>query len=442
MIKITKIYFKSFDKFLDKYISKSIPHFTLLCMSFIGIFVIIANPLNPYFGTWLYWPIAIILSPLFGIVVYLLGGFAYQLLASICGAKWDPPLSRKIFVYAFAPSYVVGVIASIFYYFVYGTRSFDINTNKYILLAWLIIMFAVSAYVFIHSKRAVKKVLGAKPIRSFIIFLLLPIMLNIVTLGGIAMNAFGYVDSDAVNQIAKEDNNSSVHGLLLENIQNEKLKEAQIKINKGDMNGVEEIYLDIINNQKQAVSSEELMEAYISLSSIYLSAGNAETAINYVNEALKIVEEESEAYFMLKSLLAIEKVDADGLVEIFTKIIEINPNNIEANTGLGRYFLIKNPNYEKALAYNKKAHEIKPTIDGLEMLAVNYYLLESINEAKIHFEELNRVVPSNTTALLKLGEIAYGLGDKKDAIKYFSELKRVDPSKITSQIEEILDEEL
>lgn len=425
LLKIIKVYFTNFDKFLDKYISKSIPLFTLICISFIGIFMIIANPLNPYFGTWLYWPIAVILSPLFGIVIYLLGGFAYQLLASICGAKWNPTLSRKIFVYALAPSYMIGVISSLFYYFVYETRSLDVNTNKYVLLSWLIIVFAVSLYVFLHSNTAAKKVLGAKPIRSFIIFLLLPIILNIVTLGSTAMNAFGYVDSDTAYKISVED---KLTGIDL----------AQSKLDIGDSDSAKMIYEEIIGNEVNTGFTDDVARAYLGTAAIQMSQGDIKGGLKIINATLKKTEEGAEVDYMLKGLIAAINEDIEGAFKIFNEVIEINPDNFDANSWLGLYYIGINIDYKKALIYNKKAHELKATIDGLEMLAINYYLLESYNEAKIHFEELNRVEPNNTTALLKLGEIAYGFGDLDGAIKYFSELKKVDPTLITPQIEDIL----
>ena len=45
-------------------------------------------------------------------------------------------------------------------------------------------------------------------------------------------------------------------------------------------------------------------------------------------------------------------------------------------------------NYESTLPYNEKTFELKKTTGGLELLALNYYLLKRYNEAQLYFEEL------------------------------------------------------
>lgn len=426
---ITKVYFSDFDAFLDKYIAKSIPHFTLLCMSFMGVIMISANPFNPYFGTWLFWPIAILLSPLYGLMIYLLGGFVYQLTVSICGAKWDPPLSRKVFIYALMPSYLAAVVSSLFFYFVYHTRSLDLSADKYSILIWSIIIFIASIYAFIHSNRAAKKVLNAKPVRSFILFLLIPIALNIIFLGNTVMGAFGYIDTLTASQ-------SGISSKLTD------IESAQANLDMGDYNSAKLVYEKVVSNEANTGFTDDVAQAYLGIASIKMSQGDVEDGLSIINETLKKTKEGTEVDYMLKGLMAIVNKDIEGAFNIFNEVIKINPNNYDANAWLGIYYIGQVTDYEKAIIYNKKAHEIKKTIEGLEMLAANYYLLGSYSESKVLFEELNRVAPNNTTSLLKLGEISYGFGDKDGAIKYFKRLKEIDPSKITPQIEDTINEKI
>lgn len=440
MGQILNAFVKDYDYFLREYITQTIPYFVFLGIWVLGIMILLNQALLgivmpdgiTVIDSWnTIWLIAIFLGPFPGFLAYFLGGFIYQLLVSLSGGEWSLFVTRRANLFAMLPIYIITITISLFYTLVYGQKALVTTVNPYVVLWWSIVVFIISIIAFIRSYRTAIILLKAKSIRAFIFFLLIPLLISFITLGGTAMQAFGLTEGKSYTS----------QGLLLSPIMHEELQEAQFGIDNGELEKSKEIYLKIINASDQTISKDELMEAYINLASIYGNEGDFDSVKFYTNEALEKADKNSEAYHLLMGLLAMANHDTKSLANAFIEVLKINPDNAEANAGLGRYYMTEKMDYEKALPYNETAFKHKKTITGLEVLALNYYLLQNYYKAQSHFEELHKIAPNNTTALIKLGEIAYGFGDKEGAKQYFMKLEKLDPTKITSEVQALLNED-
>ena len=88
----------------------------------------------------------------------------------------------------------------------------------------------------------------------------------------------------------------------------------------------------------------------------------------------------------------------DEVIELYSQILEIHPNNTIAMYRLGLVYY-QRKNYDKALPLFSKVVDLYPfDYDGLLMLAWTSYFLGNFNQAKVLFNKVKLFNPGDASA--------------------------------------------
>ncbi len=200
---------------------------------------------------------------------------------------------------------------------------------------------------------------------------------------------------------------------------------------------------------KKINKHEYVVDACVSLGIIYRERGEYNTALNYLHEALKLIEDENiDKWYLERVYAALNLAYTEqgnytvGIEYGFKSLHEIEKSGDTMNMALANnnlantFFNLKQ--YEKALKHYKIAlvYAVKVKhIYGQSLLNGNlgsvYYEMEKMDSAKIFFDkslELCKAVEDITGEAIAYGNIGsyyQKKGDNKLAIEYFQKAEKI-----------------
>ena len=165
--------------------------------------------------------------------------------------------------------------------------------------------------------------------------------------------------------------------------------------------------------------SKNLRE-YITLSQIFQRNGKAEKAIETLKTAIyNVINENDEAlcevHFMLANIYY-EMNDHNNVVGELEKVLQIDPENHQANNFLGYFFVEKGVRLDKAISLIEKAISIEPENGAyLDSLGWAYYKLAKEDDGEQIMLALQKLIEASNYAedpeiMCHIGDVYYSLG--------------------------------
>lgn len=120
-----------------------------------------------------------------------------------------------------------------------------------------------------------------------------------------------------------------------------------------------------------------------------------------------------------EALLALKETKFDLGIKIYKKILDLNPNDFEANCNLGLCFL-QQGNYKKSLELYLKSFNIQPnSFLVLNSLGVIFSKLNEAKKSQFYYLKAYNQQNNNLTLLLNIANFYYDIGKYKLSKKYF-----------------------
>ncbi len=148
---------------------------------------------------------------------------------------------------------------------------------------------------------------------------------------------------------------------------------------------------------------------YALLASLYEEKNEIDTAINLLSNALDLFPNDQQILFE-SAILLDKKGRQEEAIARMQQILELYPDHPEALNYIGYTWADKNINLDKALAYIKKAVEVKPD-NGyiLDSLGWVYYRLGRFEEAREQLEKAVQLAPDDPNIYDHLGDVYVSL---------------------------------
>ncbi|MBU0578246.1 tetratricopeptide repeat protein [Patescibacteria group bacterium] len=184
---------------------------------------------------------------------------------------------------------------------------------------------------------------------------------------------------------------------------------------------------------------------YKNLAILYENTGETDlVAENYLKAHSLFDETESEYYSFLAQVDLLER-DLNDAVDNFRKALEIDSDNFDAHNNLGLLFMGQliygvEPNYEMALVHNKRAFELEESIQTMQNLAVNYYMVGEYDLALPLLIKLDVALENDALTKSFIGLIYFNKRDYLPANIFLSKAVELDPLLKTEEMEFILEE--
>lgn len=120
--------------------------------------------------------------------------------------------------------------------------------------------------------------------------------------------------------------------------------------------------------------------------------------------------------------------DIAAAVQRYRSTLMTNPNDLQANIGLGNLEFDSNQ-WDSAALHYSKALEIDPKNADVRVdRAIAYHSLGQDPKAKQELIQVTKEHPDHRNAWLNLGVVSSGLGDKPGAIKAWEQYLKLEPS--------------
>jgi tetratricopeptide (TPR) repeat protein len=160
----------------------------------------------------------------------------------------------------------------------------------------------------------------------------------------------------------------------------------------------EKKYSEANNYAKIVVSgalSDSLRLDAVEISARALSAlDSAEAAMKMYDEIVKAYPDNPDAYYD-RALLQMELADTSAAIADYQKVLELNPNDLDAMKHLGMLYLEGGTfvDYSKALQYYQKANELEPhNYNTVRGIIISLVRLGRVDEAKPYQDEASELL--------------------------------------------------
>lgn len=161
------------------------------------------------------------------------------------------------------------------------------------------------------------------------------------------------------------------------------------------------------------------------LATLYVKADRRDDAIAVFNRVLEIDPNDLEAQNNLAALIA-STGDIEALIEAREKVREQDPQNSQVRFELGKMYFDRGE-YEKAIERFKEFLALSPNdIGAMEFVGTSYQRLDKFNEAIAEFKKILDTQPQNKKVLAEISRCYKGLGNFSTARTYASRALNVD----------------
>lgn len=181
--------------------------------------------------------------------------------------------------------------------------------------------------------------------------------------------------------------------------------------------------------QKAVRADSMFVSAHRMLAMVYFGMGDTQKAIQAYQKAQSLKEKATlQEKLQIDLLEALLNSDDEALLSIHEKMLEADPNNIDASYTLANYYFGDN-RYEESLAYYRKVLEIDPKHKmSLNQIGYACALVGDLEGAKKAFSRYIEIAPDEPNPYDSLGEVVWIHGDYKKAETYFKTALKKNPA--------------
>jgi len=205
---------------------------------------------------------------------------------------------------------------------------------------------------------------------------------------------------------------------LLNEVKGTGVNELEVYQLLGDIYNItenEEKRIELINEGRKAFPTNEYF--VLNLIDVSLNKGDIDTALNYLNEAIKAAPGDPFWYNILGQVYYQNEMYTEA-VNTLTKSLEINPNLSESNMQMGNAY--KSQAQDIRLQSDELGQSDKAKSDKLYMES-----LEIFKKAAPYYEKAVELDPENQNALINLNDVYYKLNDHENYYRTEDMLKKM-----------------
>ena len=169
---------------------------------------------------------------------------------------------------------------------------------------------------------------------------------------------------------------------------------------------------------------QDSLDICLHLSYLYETSGDYDSAIKYLDDALKVNYNEQIIYNM--GVLFKKQKKYQDAVFCFEKVLELNPNNKSAMLNIASTY--KNINMTDALQIYKDIESIFPNDTQVKFSIYNlYYDMFDFENSKKVAEKLIELEPNNVVFYKMLGDSYYSMYDYEKAFELYQKAYELEP---------------
>ena len=143
------------------------------------------------------------------------------------------------------------------------------------------------------------------------------------------------------------------------------------------------------------IAQERVLQCRLTLAIIYTNTGRMRLA-EFELKSLKETGYKPAAVYSAMAYIAWMQKDYDRCVELYEKVLEVEPDNITALNGLGYVLACRNKDLTRALMLSKKALDLSPeSVACLDSVGWVYYKLGLVEEAASFLKKAIALSPEN-----------------------------------------------
>ena len=143
------------------------------------------------------------------------------------------------------------------------------------------------------------------------------------------------------------------------------------------------------------IAQERVLQCRLTLAIIYTNTGRMRLA-EFELKSLKETGYKPAAVYSAMAYIAWMQKDYDPCVELYEKVLEVEPDNITALNGLGYVLACRNKDLTRALMLSKKALDLSPeSVACLDSVGWVYYKLGLVEEAASFLKKAIALSPEN-----------------------------------------------
>jgi tetratricopeptide (TPR) repeat protein len=199
----------------------------------------------------------------------------------------------------------------------------------------------------------------------------------------------------------------------------------------------EEKYEQAIASFKEAIQNSRLSKnskgnIYRNMALAYHEQSIIDSAIHYSTLAAKCFKKNNYDYLLNMAYVDLLKGKTTVARSKLLKAASMNPEDLAVNNSLGLIYLgdygEEFTDLDKALTYNKKAHEINDSRVTEDILARTYYELGEYENAEVHYDHVYFKYPGIVIYALNTGLTKYRLKKIAEAELLFTKVLTLDSS--------------
>lgn len=177
--------------------------------------------------------------------------------------------------------------------------------------------------------------------------------------------------------------------------------------------------------QKSLSFKKDYINTYLELGFACSRLKDADGAINWYNEAIKLDPQSHIGYNGIGEVYRDVKKDIDMAISWYKKTLEVKPGERKAHFGLGYCFNSKG-RYDEAITNLKKAIESEPDYTAAYVeLGYSYYMTGRNADALAQFQKALELNPKNENARYYAGLVYINQRDKTKAQQMATELQQL-----------------
>ena len=207
----------------------------------------------------------------------------------------------------------------------------------------------------------------------------------------------------------------------------------------GESYTVSERYLDALRILNRGIEFTGGFEIYEKIQAVYLKQGKKKEIVKMWNDYLKSSKRKDMGYKALGKFYEDIEEDFDKAIEYYSKTIEHNEVNFDVFEKLGDLYRMKGNNEKSIETYDKllnskhskeffrnSSHKARI----LTKLGNIYFSQKNFIEAYKYFDMSLQAVPGEKTVYMRLGDMAYYVGDHKSSLRFYKLAYQADKTDI------------
>lgn len=186
-------------------------------------------------------------------------------------------------------------------------------------------------------------------------------------------------------------------------------------------------YVQAVNYFQEALRLQDThSEAWYLFGAASVQLGEYTKGINALKQAIALNPQEGSYYCHLGNAFQ-GQGDYEKAIECFIKAQQLKPNYLDAKFNLGNVFLLQSQ-YEKAIPLYQEASQLEPqNIAVLNNLGHAFQGAELYDEAIQTFEKILKLEPNNIDAYNHIGNVLQDRGEYEAALATYQQVLSVDP---------------